>query len=115
MREVLTLNRTIHVNTRIPLGTTMSLGELFSLMEDHVKIEFFNHILSKIRFGKQYTFHIEVISNELLEDTIRMDYGIIRETFQFTMFELEDDDVIVKERREYVSFPDLALREYLDD
>ena len=84
MKEIIRLKEEIYVSTRIPHGATMSLGELFSMVEGQVKNAFFHKIISEIKFGKRYTFTIDVI------DVDENDYyGTIKERFEFKMFELE--------------------------
>lgn len=58
----------------------MSLGEFFSLMEKHVKLEFVEEICKKVEFGKSYTFSIFV------KDIKDYDWCVI-ETFKLVMYE----------------------------
>lgn len=97
MKEVVSLIQTLHISNRIPLGTEMSLGEFIGLMENQVKGEFFTKILSSIKFNKQYTFKVEVVDISTEEW-----YNITVETFKFTMYELDDDDIITKQERVYM-------------
>ena len=101
MKEIIKLNQKLHVCTRIPLGSSMSMGEFFSLMEGHVKEDFLHKIISEIKFDKQYMFTIKVVdvSNDYY-------YGIVEEIFEFTMSELDDDEVVAKKE-------DLELRRFL--
>jgi hypothetical protein len=98
MKEVVTLKKQLHISTRIPLDGQLSIGEFFSLMEDSCKKEFFNEIVSRIKFNKQYLFKVKVIDAESDSwyNKYYMDMGIMQETFEFTMYELDDDEVVTK-------------------
>lgn len=67
-------------------------------MEDSCKKEFFNEIVSNIKFNKQYIFRIKVIDNPGNEwyNKYCQEMGIMEETFELVMYELDDDEVVTK-------------------
>ena len=67
-------------------------------MEDSCKKEFFNEIVSKVKSNKQYLFKIKVVDMDADSwyNKYCRDMGIIQETFEFTMYELDDDEVVTK-------------------
>ena len=91
MKEVITLFQKLQVGIRAPLGTDMSFGEFISLMEGQVKQEFFHKVFSNIKCGKRYLFSVKVVDADI--DSY---YDTLQETFEFKMFELEDDEIVTK-------------------
>lgn len=89
MKEVLTLHQSLHVANRLPLGKEISVGEFFSLMENNVKREFFCKLADRIHTGRQYVFEVTC-------EDVRTDEWQTVELFKFSVFEIEDDEEIVK-------------------
>ena len=92
MKEVLRLRKCLNINIHSVFHSRVSLGEFLSVMEDGCKKEFLYEIASKIKSGRRYVFSISVV--DCGEPHIGM--GIVQETFEFTMHEMEGDEQVVK-------------------
>ena len=86
------MHQSLHVANRLPLGKEISVGEFFSLMENNLKREFFCKLVDKIHMGRQYVFKVTC-------EDVRTDEWQTVELFKFTVFEIDDDEEIVKKDR----------------
>ena len=100
MKKIETMQRSLCIFTRGALPKNMTFGEFISHLEDHVKFEFLSEIASKIDFRKRYLFSIVPVETKEKDD-----WGFIRELFEFTMYEIEDDEAIKKETQTLHGLP----------